>query len=267
MPDKLLTFVHISDTHIHADPDFTGDHVDFSSRSTVQALIDTINTLEMDIDAVIHTGDITHNPEEPEHYHIAKEILDQINYPTYYIPGNHDNVLMFQEEFLGLQPSNINETYDYHFELNGVQFIMLDSHRPITETGSHGLLTEPHLAWLDLLLSAEDARPLIVGIHHHTLPTEAPWLDNIILKNGLDLHQILLKAQSRLRGVFCGHIHESLVTVRDGISYYSVQSAWFQTRTWYDAQDPAHDFIPNAGFNLVTLTESDTFVRFHRIAL
>jgi len=266
--DKLLTFVHISDTHIHADPTYTGQHVDFSSRAPVQALIDTINTLEADIDFVMHTGDITHHPETPEHYHIARDILNQIKYPVYYIPGNHDDVSMFQQAFLGISPSNVQPTLDYQFDINGVQIVMLDSHVPPEEQGNHyGLLTAPQLQWLDTICSSQDDRPLVVGIHHHILPSQAPWLDNIVLKNGLQIHEILYKAQARLRGVFYGHIHESIVTVRNNIAYYSVQSGWLQTRTWYNAQKPASGFIQNPGFNLVTLTQEDTFVRFRRIAL
>jgi len=268
LPEHLLTFVHISDTHIHADPTYTGSHVDFSSRQPVQRLIDTINNLEMEIDFVMHTGDITHFPETPEHYHIARDILSQIKYPVYYVPGNHDNVAMFQKEFVGLSDSDIKAHYDYQLDCNGVQIVMLDSHAPVDKPGNHdGHLAEEQLTYLDEICSADDDRPLVIGIHHHALPTEAPWLDGIVLKNGLELHQILLKAKSRLRGIFYGHIHESVVTVRDGISYYSVHSGWHQTRTWYAAENPAREYIHNPGFNLVTLTATDTFVRSRRISL
>lgn len=268
LSERLLTFVHISDTHIHADPTYTGKHVDFSSRQTVQSLIDTINNLEMDIDFVMHTGDMTHHPETPEHYHIARDILSQIKYPVHYIPGNHDNVAMFQKDFLGLAEADIKPHIDYQFDCNGVQVVMLDSHAPADKPDNHdGFLAEEQLANLEQICSANDERPLIVGIHHHALPVEAPWLDAIVLENGLDFHRILLKAKSRLRGIFYGHIHESVVTIRDGISYYSVHSGWFQTRTWFEANEPARGHSHNPGFNLVTLTDTDTFVRSRRISL
>lgn len=266
LPERLLTFVHISDTHIHADPDYTGRHVDFSSRLSVQKLIDTINQLEMPIDFVLHTGDITQHPDTAEHYHIARDILSQINYPVYYIPGNHDDVAMLQKEFLGLPDEQIKAYYDYQFDVNGVQIVMMDSHAPVDKPDNHnGFLADEQLTWLDEICSADDTRPLVIGIHHHALPLETPWLDGIVLENGADFHQIVQKAKTRLRGIFYGHIHESVVTIRDGISYYSVPSGWFQTRTWYAAGEPARDYIDNPGFNLVTLTETDTFVRSRRI--
>ncbi|MEL6527832.1 MAG: metallophosphoesterase [Chloroflexota bacterium] len=267
MSEKLVTFVHMSDTHIHIDPEHTGSHNHFSSREPVRKLIDTINNLEAEVDFILHTGDITDHPEAPTHYHIARDILQQLSLPVYYVPGNHDNVAMLQSAFLSRPDYGIAKHYDYQFVVNGVQFIMLDSHSDPAEQSARGYIAPEQLAWLDALLSTPDERPLVVALHHHTIPLEAPWLDNIVLTNGLDLHTVLLKAKDRLRGVFYGHIHESVVTVRGGISYYSVHSGWFQTRTWYGTTEPARDFIDNPGFNLVTLTETDTFVRSRRIAL
>jgi 3',5'-cyclic-AMP phosphodiesterase len=106
-----------------------------------------------------------------------------------------------------------------------------------------------------------------VAVHHHPLPLYAPWLDGIVMTNGEDLHRVLLKARHRLRGVFYGHIHESVVTVRDGISYYSVLSGWFQTRTWHNQVIPQNEPLHFPGFNVVTLTEQDTFVRYYRVKM
>jgi 3',5'-cyclic-AMP phosphodiesterase len=261
----LLTFVHLSDTHIHADPQYVADGAAFSSRQPVQKLIETVNALPLPIDFVLHTGDVVDAPDTPEHYHIARELLSQIRYPVYYCPGNHDIVADFQAHFLGKPKHEIKPTYDTEFECNGVQIIMLDSHIPAEAQGHDGYVTPAQLNWLDALCRAKDSRPLVVALHHHTLPLEAPWLDWLVLKNGIAVHNTLLKAKERLRGVFYGHIHENVVTVRDGISYYSVVSAWYQTQTWYGMKLPVAPLMQDPGFNLVTLTETDTFVRSIRI--
>ncbi|MDQ7027148.1 MAG: metallophosphoesterase [Anaerolineae bacterium] len=265
MSKRLLTFVHISDTHIHLDPDYVSEHINFSSRIPVQKLIEAVNALPMAIDFVMHTGDVAHYPETAEHYHVAREILQQIRYPVYYCPGNHDFVPQFQEHFLGKSSDEIRIRYDTEFECNGVQIVMMDSHIPPDIEGHSGYLMAQQLDWLDEICRADDNRPLVVGIHHHPLLLEAPWLDRISLKNGIALHNTLLKAKHRLRGVFYGHIHENVITVREGISYYSAVSGWFQTQTWYAAEEPAAGVMQGPGFNLVTLTETDTFVRPVRI--
>ncbi|GAB4524680.1 MAG: 3',5'-cyclic-AMP phosphodiesterase [Anaerolineae bacterium] len=266
MAEKLITFVHLSDTHIHADPTFTGEFIDFSSRPTVAALIDHINALPIDIDFVLHTGDIMTDPEKGEDYRIARDILRGIKYPVHFVPGNHDNPEWVQRYLLNLPEQDIRPELDYTFEVNGVQIICLDSHNAMPDAHS-GKLEDNQIAWLDELVSAKDDRPLVVGIHHHPVALQAPWLDNIVLTNGAALHNTLLKARHRLRGVFYGHIHENIATTRDGITYYSALSGWFQTRTWHAQAEPTNDPIHNPGFNLVTLTERDTFVRFYRLPM
>lgn len=262
---KLLTFVHISDTHLHVDPEYRDDFTPVASRVQVNRLIDAINALPYAVDFVMHTGDIVHNPDSGEHYRVANQVLSRLNYPIYYVPGNHDDVPMMQRDFLNLADEHISAYFDYQFAVNGVQVVMLDSHAPAGEDRHDGYLAPEQLERLEAICAAPDTRPMVVGLHHHALPLEAPWLDTLVLENGLALHEVLLKAKHRLRGVFYGHIHESVVTVRDGISYYSVQSGWFQTSTWYGATEPASDPLTNPGFNVVTLTERDTFVRFVRL--
>ena len=142
--------------------------------------------------------------------------------------------------------------------------VLIDSHnQPEIPTGGD-LVSQEQLHWLEKICTADDSRPMVVGIHHHTIPLLTS-LDRIRIENGEDLHAVLLKAKDRLRGVFYGHIHETSITVRDGISYYSTQSGWYQLQTYYAQPEIAHDPLPNPGLNLVTITETDTFVRAIRI--
>ena len=263
--EKLLTFAHISDTHLHHDVTYTNKHIDYPALPAVRRLVAYLNAFDAPIDFVLHTGDVAHYLNAPEEYYAIREMLKDIAYPVRYMPGNHDHVLWFQSHFLQLEPHDITVTYDRNFEVNGVQFIMLDSTRPKEEETASGMVSDEQLAWLDALCSADDSRPLVVTTHHQVIPTQAPWVDNIRLINGDAVHEILLKAKHRLRGVFYGHIHESLVTVRDGISYYSAPSGWYQTQTYHAQEKPSLGFIPNNGFNLVTLTAKDTFVRVIRL--
>jgi Icc protein len=263
MAEHLLTFVHLSDTHLHIDPEYTGDFVTFSSRPSVAALIDHINALPFPIDFVLHTGDIMTDPQ-PDHYTAARDLLQAIRFPVYYLPGNHDRVEPLQRMMLNRAPADILLPMDYQFEVNGVQIVCLDSVQPDTAIGK---LELSQLQWLSEAATPDDPRPLVVALHHHPIPLESPWLDSIALVNGLELHRILLNVRHRLRGVFYGHIHENVITVRDGISYYSTLSAWFQTRTWYGQAEPFNDPSHDPGFNVVTLTARDTFVRQFRVRL
>lgn len=266
LPQALVNFVHISDTHVHSDPQFTGPHIDFTSRHGVNMLVDAINALPFTVDFVLHTGDVMTDPTEEREYMVARYMLGAIKAPVYYLSGNHDKPRFIQSVLMERTPDAVTPSLDYAFEVNGVQVIALDSSVDEPNT-HHGLLTEAQLHWLETQLDPADTRPLVVGVHHHPIPLLAPWLDNIVLVNGLDLHERLLPVKDRLRGVFYGHIHENICTVRDGISYYSVLSGWFQTRTHYGQRQPANDPLHEPGFNVVTLTAEDTFVRRYRVPL
>lgn len=267
MADKLVTFAHITDTHLHANPHYTNDLIDYPALPPVQAVINFINTLGAEIDFVLHTGDVMHAPGAPQEYAEAARVFAAFEVPVHYIPGNHDHVAWMQQYLVGRSPDQLTPTYDTAFEVNGVQFVLLDSHTPEKIGNAVGVISQDQLRWLEGQLDPTDERPLVVAVHHHTLPLLAPWLDRIGMVNGEDLHNVLVGARGRLRGVFCGHIHEVLVTVRDGVSYYSAQSAWYQTRTYPAQPSPALDPVTNPGFNLVTLTATDTFVRVIRVPL
>lgn len=262
MPERLLTFVHISDTHLHSDPDFTGTLVDFSSRHTVDALIRHINSLPFPVDFVLHTGDIMTDPTRAEEYHTANHLLSALKPPVYYLPGNHDTPELMQIGLLKWPSQQARRPYYYDFEVNGVQIVCLDT---TVLGGHHGQIDDAQLAWLDGLCRAADPRPLIVAMHHHALPLDAPWLDRIMLLNGEAVHQTLLKAKARLRGVFFGHIHENTLTLRDDIPYISTLSGWFQTRTWHGQEEPYRDPVSDTGFNVVTVTTTDLLVRGYRV--
>lgn len=265
LPPKLVTFAHISDTHLHINPEHMNSIVDYPAIQSVRTMIDYINNFGADIDFVLHTGDIMHDPGRAKEYRDIRKILDTFNYPVHYIPGNHDRVEWVQSHFLNRAPEEITPTLDSEFEVNGVQFILLDSHTPPPMGKAEGVISDEQLAWLEKLCKTDDPRPLVVAVHHHTLPLLAPWLDRIGMTNGEDLHNTLLHAKHRLRGVFSGHIHETLITVRDGINYYSTQSGWYQSQTHHAQTEPMRNVLSNPGFNLVTLTEQDTFVRVIRV--
>ena len=259
-----LTFVHISDSHLASDPAWSGPHTDILPWPGAEALVREINALPCAIDFVLHSGDVVHDPQQEAEYEQAIALYNQLRAPVYFLPGNHDRSDWLQRVLLGrAEPAR---HADQEFERNGAQFLLLDS--SVSGADEHyGQLAPEQLAWLEQRCAAPDARPLVVALHHHPLPLDVHWLDGIVLREGEALHRALLPVRERLRGVFYGHIHESLLTLRDGIPYHSVRSSWFQTRTWHGQREPLREPLYLPGYNLVTLTERDTFVRHCRVRL
>ncbi len=263
MSDILLRFVHISDTHITHEPDYKNRIIPSHPGRLAEALVEQINHLPFTPDFVLHTGDVVLD-KQPERYEVAREILGRIQVPVYYLAGNHDDSAMLQRIFL--QRETVQEDFCYEFEANGVQVICLDSTGPAE--WPRGSISDSQMDWLRGLLTAQDERPLVVGVHHNVLATGMPWLDDgMRLENGDTLHETLRLAGSRLRGVFYGHIHQNVQTWRDGIVYSSVLSSWYQLHSWPNEPEFTVEYGAEPGFNIVFVSADQTHVRHHRYGL
>jgi len=261
---KPLTFVHVSDSHLATDPAWSGPLTDILPRPGAEALLREIAALPLPIDFVLHTGDVHSDPERPEEYRQAADLYRQLRMPVYFLPGNHDRSDWLQQELMGIDEPAAQA--DQEFEIGGVQFLLLDSSAPGVDE-HYGWLEAEQLDWLAQRCAADDPRPLVVALHHNPLSLGVSWSEELILRNGEALHEVLTLARHRLRLVLYGHIHESVLTLRDGIAYHSVRGSWFQLRTWYGQASLGTEPLQWPGYNLVTLTERDTFVRHCRLRL
>lgn len=274
MPQPFIRFVHISDTHLlnqgqildYSDipPAYSAFarqtlEMSYSPAQAFHALAEAINALPFPVDFILHTGDVAAQIAAPEDYLYLRETLAQFHMPVVFTPGNHDDSAALQH-FLLAQTSF--HAYPSLFECGDVQIVCLDS----TVPGTHaGRLDDHQLAMVEALCKADDNRPLIIALHHHPLMLGTPWLDELMLENGEALHMLLKRAPGRLRGVFFGHIHAPVQTIRDGVLYSSAPGAWCQFRAWPNCDQPA--LLPDAdpGFNVVTVATDRITVLHHRL--
>lgn len=274
MSDILVRFIHISDTHIeptagsrerraalierlqttttfppeilaevikHEQAALTGYFPYPTAVEAAETLVEELNALEIPIDFVLHTGDVT-NHGTPDEYREVARLFADLHYPIYYLAGNHDQV---EHLCAGLVDKECTErvAYDYTFDHNGVQFVCVDS-----ATHGEGIewkLTSSQLAWLENQLDADDARPLIVGIHHPPIKINSEWLDFFIIANWQEIQAILEKAGPRLRGVFAGHVHLPIDCYRNGVLYSIAAEVFSRT----------------PGYSLVTVTTDDLHIQ------
>lgn len=260
MPSEVtLRFVHISDTHISHDPSYILPEATHTPVETARALVDAINNLPFEPDFVLHTGDVAYDPD-PLAYVTARDVLSQIRFPIYYLAGNHDDRDLLQRIMLDREPLT---PFDYQFETKGVQIVVVDSNGPAQQPA--GSITSDQLARLEgICKDSEDQRPLVIAVHHNVVRTDIPWWDDFMrMTNGEDFHQAILPARHRLRGVFHGHVHQPTDTYRDGILYSGVASSWYQLHAWPGQSDTQGDMNIIPGFNIVTVTPNQTFIRRH----
>ncbi len=254
--DHLLTFIHITDTHISPDPRYNAAGVSHTPLFGAKALVKRLNELPFKADFVLHTGDVCYDPD-PLAYEAARAIFAELKIPIYYLNGNHDDKEALQRVLVGREPL---PRFDQEFEVNGVQIVCIDSQHTSAEV--IGQVTAEQLQRLAAIAEAADPRPLIVATHHNVLPVGIPWLDEHMgMVNGVDFHRALLPAAHRLRGVFHGHVHQATQTYRDGIVYTSGLSSWYQLQALPGQRETVDDRTALPGFNVVTVTPTQTFIR------
>ncbi|MEE8287078.1 MAG: metallophosphoesterase [Gammaproteobacteria bacterium] len=231
-----FSFVHFTDTHIMAGGNFsfpTGER-QFDTSASLQRVIDVINTLEPPPAFAVIGGDLTSpdlldrskvlTPEEYEpSYRLLQDLLRPLPCPTYMLLGNHDNRTAFHRvmQTAAVTP---DAPHHYSFDHQGYHFIALDSLHP---GASWGYLEAPQLVWLRDDLETHRGRPTLVFVHHHPWALGIEWLDQMHLRNGDELWQ-LLQAHADVRWVICGHVHLDQAIQRDGLTMLTTPSTGFQ---------------------------------------
>jgi len=259
MPTEIVYFVHMSDTHIGPTRDYhlRGQY----SLPCARRLVEIINELPQRPDFVIHTGDVVSDPD-PDAYRLAAATLDDLDVPIYFVNGNHDSAGDIRT-FLSMGPKvdagSDSTRLAYTFEVKGYRFLVLDAKGP-ESINPQGLLSDSQLQ-LAAAEAQEDGPPLVVFIHYPVQPLNSIWMDNnMLIVNGQSLHETLLPARTRLRGVFHGHVHQHMQVVRDGILYVSVASTFSQFGAWPSDITTTYDLDHDPGYSFVHLQPDQTIV-------
>ncbi|MGB7338377.1 MAG: metallophosphoesterase [Phototrophicaceae bacterium] len=260
-----LRFLQISDTHINPDTDYNKDYAQYTPLLGAQALVREIQHLPYQPDFILHTGDVAYDPD-PDVYQTVNEVFASIETPIYYLAGNHDDAQALQRDVLGRAEADIQDYLYYDFMMKGVQVICLDSNGPHDPEKPSGTVTQEQLDWLDEICNSEATHPLVIAVHHNPLPAYVPWLDTWMrLENGEALHEILKPAQSRICGVFYGHIHQNIQQNRDNIFYVSSGSSWCQFTSYPDSSNDRLIYNQHTlpSFNMVTITDTTSSIIRH----
>ena len=257
----MLTFLHISDTHISAEPDY---HPPWATEAAphpndgVERLLAAILALPFAFDFILHTGDVAADPE-PANYHQARELLKRLPGTVYCLPGNHDSPAMMLD--LLHDGGRIHVLRDDRVAIGDYQLVSLDTNG---EGDAHApTLAEGKIEAFAGRLEATRGAPTIVAAHHPLSKTGVPYIDDEMrVQNGERIHGLLARRQSQLAGVFYGHIHQSVSSYGDGVMYTSCQSTWTNLAAYPGlAGHNEKDERTPGGFNLVMLQGSRCFVR------
>lgn len=258
-----IYFVHITDTHIGDTTSFLLDG--FNTYDHAQRLIETVNDLPVQPDFIIHTGDVSATVPNEASYILAEQLFSQLNAPVYYVSGNHDQPQMMRQHLTFGQKNDLwqdEECLVYTFDFGDERFLVLDGSGDL-DIVPRGRLGERQLNLVKNEILTE-GKNLTIFIHFPLLSLDSPWMDdNMLLVNGEELHQALLPARNRIRGIFHGHLHQPMQMTRDGITYTCARSSFGQFSAWPNEtsiQNRPHE-LP--GFGFAHLVSTHTIYHHH----
>ncbi len=208
----------ITDLHLFAEPEKT--LLGLNTQQSFLAVLDSARTAPEEPDLILLTGDLAQDEALPTYQRLTESLKGCFSCPIYWIPGNHDNLAYMQETLA----TDWIKT-DKQILCQDWQIILLNSQIPGKEV--EGYLAKTELAFLEKCLTDYPSHHTLIAMHHHPLPLDCPWLDNINITNAKELLQVL-DAHEQVKGVIWGHVHQAFATTRNGIPFLASPSTSIQ---------------------------------------
>ena len=189
-----------------------------NTYESFKAVVDHALASGHEIDAVISTGDLVQD-ETRQGYERFCAVMTELNVPIHCVPGNHDSPEIMAD-VLDQTPFQFCGSAVY----KNWGLIMLNS---AIRWDDCGRLEDKELAELQTMLDAHREQEILIGMHHHPLPTGSRWLDGLNLLNHADFFRIIA-AYKNVRCVAWGHVHQASDRIHNGVRMLSTPSTGSQ---------------------------------------
>ncbi len=188
--------------------------------NTLQSFHSVLNLIKLehqDISLILGTGDISHDGSA-DSYNTFIKLINKLGAPFCWLPGNHDRAeVMYDQSDANLLPSKSIGSDSW-------RILLLDSH---VQGQVYGLVAKTELSFLRDELSNCVEPYVLVVLHHHVLPVNSAWMDRLAVRNAAEF-QLHIGQSSRVRGVLCGHVHQEVDQIENGIRFLGSPSSCFQ---------------------------------------
>lgn len=212
-----FVLVQLGDLHIGAD------WVKTDPSDTLAATVDSINDLDVDIDAVLVLGDLAEHGQEEE-YESARSQLERLNSPLHLALGNHDDRTAIRRVF-GIDPVT-DQPLQYALDLNVARLIVLDSSIPGRPEGD---LDDDGFDWLERELDAASNTPTVLAVHHPPILTGAPAWDQYALSQSARVRlQAIVTNHPQICLILGAHLHRSMMSTLAGRPVFVAPSTYAQ---------------------------------------
>jgi len=181
-----------------------------------------------DAQGIVLMGDLTHSGTASE-YEMLKPMLTDAPMSVTYMIGNHDRRKAFVQVFPQATLDNTGFV-QAGFDIGDWHVLTLDTldGPPYHDRHHSGRLCGDRLSWLvDMLEQAKD-RPVAIFTHHPFGDIGFPKLDEIKLKNGMDVLG-MLRSHPMPVHILSGHVHRTISGQWEGVSYTALKSTCHQS--------------------------------------
>jgi Icc protein len=244
MVHSSLIVAQITDIHLFAN--IEQKMLGVPTYDALQAVVAHLSQLQHKPNILLITGDLSQD-ETNESYQELQNLIEPLEIPTYWLPGNHDDLPMMQE-VLNRPPIYADKS----FIAGGWHFLLLSSWRPGCV---HGELSQVSLEWLDTQLQLIGEQPTMIALHHPPCLIDSDWLDAINLRNSEEFLAVIDR-YSQIKLVVFGHIHQAFDSQRNGVQYLGSPSTCVQFKP--KSVEFALDSV-QPGFRLLTLLPDGSF--------
>ncbi len=233
-----MLIVQISDLHI-TTPSKKAYGV-ASTGDNLSLCVDHINQLKPQPDLVLVTGDICNENSFDELIN-AKNLLDELNYPYYVMPGNHDTRNDLTAVFgtvhcpVSFEENNPSSFISYIIDYKALRMIAIDS---TIKGKSGGELCKNRLAWLKDQLDKEQNKPTIIIMHHPPIKLGVFETDMDIFIGTEKLGK-LLNNYSNIKAILSGHIHRHTHTLWSNTVVITAPSTSMELMLELDSKQPS----------------------------
>ena len=216
-----MRIIQLTDCHICGDIASNFDGI--NTKATFDCVLDSVLKVRK-ADLIIGTGDISMDGSS-QAYSWLQRRLNKANLPVILIPGNHDKPDEFSAQTgskcFARYNSVVREPWCFHF-LN------------TAKSGHHaGKILKADLMELSLKLQAQSKSFHAIFMHHPPVSVGSIWLDEIGLKNAADFWDHL-RPVLNVKLIVCGHIHQELDIINNGVRVLASPSTCLQFKPLTD---------------------------------
>ncbi len=214
--NDVVRILQVTDSHIFAEEE--GKLLGLETRESFERVLQYIQSSHQSIDCMLATGDLAQDASVNAYQYLLKQ-WQTLNYPCFWIAGNHDDYQTMQEELKGDNVYTAKQILTPKW-----QVVLLNTAIPGKVYG--GLNQQE----IDFLTQAQNAYPekhLLVVLHHQPVPTGSDWLDNVGLKEPETLLSCV-SHHAKQKVILWGHIHQEYDRIENNIRLLATPSTSVQ---------------------------------------